>query len=161
MQVLYFMPIMQCRTEIYDSCESSPHNLKVLERDFKPVYSNSTAQLFSHCCTQLPSRVCFRECAFRSQIFKKQGRLFTKSLHLLMKSWVGQKVSLILSKNKTYFSFALRTLLHTFTNQMTLLAIPIFYWPYLTFSKAQNYEQNRQRFTSYEPQCLAERLDNK
>ena len=112
MQVLYFMPIMQCRTEIYDSCESSPHNLKVLERDFKPVYSNSTAQLFSHCCTQLPSRVCFRECAFRSHIFKKQGRLFTKSLHLLMKSWVGQKVSLILSKNKTYFSFSPRTLLN-------------------------------------------------
>ena len=56
------MLIMQCRTEIYDSCESSPYNLKVLEQDSKPVYSNSTAQLFSHCGTQLPSRVCFREC---------------------------------------------------------------------------------------------------
>ena len=42
--------------------------------------------------------------------------------------WVGQKVHLVLSKNKRYFSFSTRTLLNSiFTDPVNFMANPIVY----------------------------------
>ena len=67
------------------------------------------------------------------QIFSQRHLCFSQitSLQLMLlnqisKYWVGQKVCLVLSKNKTHFSFSPRTVLNNiFTNRMNFLANPI------------------------------------
>ena len=56
-----------------------------------------------------------------------QSFLKTVAKVVLLKGnyWVGQKVRLVLSKNKKRFSFSRRTLLNVFTNRMNFLANPI------------------------------------